>query len=90
MESALSHLKWDAVDRRNNAWNARVSVLPPKTWMNTLQRLQKVRSMICIGQTLAREEWVEKNKAYPEQLLKKQVELKEKGIVHKNGSMRET
>lgn len=52
--------------------------------------IEKVRSMICIGQTLAREEWVEKNKAYLEQLLKKQVELKEKGIVHKNGSMRET
>jgi hypothetical protein len=46
--------------------------------------------MICIGQTLNREEWVEKNKGYLEQLLKKQAELKEKGIVHKNGSMRET
>lgn len=52
--------------------------------------IEKVRSMICIGQTLDRKEWVEKNKGYLEQLLKKQAELKEKGIVHKNGSMRET
>ena len=51
--------------------------------------IEKVRSMIQIGQTLGREEWVEKNKEYLERLLRMQTELKEKGVIHKSGSMRE-
>ena len=51
--------------------------------------IEKVRSMIRIGQMLGREEWVEKNKEYLERLLHMHEELTEKGIVHKSGSMRE-
>jgi hypothetical protein len=45
--------------------------------------------MIRLGQTLGREEWVEKNKEYLERLIQMQSKLTEKGIVHKSGSMRE-
>ena len=51
--------------------------------------VEKVRSMIRIGQTLGRDEWVKKNEEYLERLLHIQTELEEKGIVHKSGSMRE-
>jgi ribonuclease G len=51
--------------------------------------IEKVRSMIRLGQTLGREEWVEKNKEYLERLIQMQSKLTEKGIVHKSGSMRE-
>lgn len=51
--------------------------------------IERVRSMINIGQTLGREEWVEKNKEYLERLLRMKEELKEKGIIHKSGPMRE-
>ena len=52
--------------------------------------IEKVRSMICIGQTLGRDEWVEKNEEYLERLLHMQAELQDKGIIHKSGPMRET
>lgn len=51
--------------------------------------IERVHSMIRIGQTLDREEWVKKNKEYLERLLRMKAELAEKGIVHKSGSMRE-
>ncbi len=52
--------------------------------------IEKVRSMICIGQTLGRDEWVKKNEEYLERLLHMQAELQDKGIIHKSGPMRET
>ena len=51
--------------------------------------IEKVRSMIRLGQILGREEWVAKNKEYLERLIQMQSKLTEKGIVHKSGSMRE-
>ena len=51
--------------------------------------IERVGSMIRIGQTLGREEWVKKNKEYLERLLRIKAQLDEKGIVHKSGSMRE-
>ena len=52
--------------------------------------IEKVRSMICIGQTLGRDEWVKKNEEYLERLHHMQAELQDKGIIHKSGPMRET
>ena len=51
--------------------------------------MEKARSMIRIGQTLGREEWVKKNQEYLERLIRMQKELADKGIVHKSGPMRE-
>lgn len=51
--------------------------------------IEKARSMIRIGQTLGREEWVKKNKEYLDRLIRMHDELDAKGIVHKSGSMRE-
>lgn len=51
--------------------------------------IEKARSMIRIGQTLGREEWVKKNQEYLDRLIRMQKELADKGIVHKGGSMRE-
>ena len=51
--------------------------------------IEKARSMIRIGQTLGREEWVKKNQEYLERLIRMQKELADKGIVHKSGPMRE-
>lgn len=51
--------------------------------------IEKVHSMIRIGQTLGRDEWVKKNQEYLERLIRMQDELKKEGIIHKSGSMRE-
>ena len=51
--------------------------------------IEKVRSMIRIGETLGRNEWVTKNQEYLDRLSRMQNELEKKGIVHKSGSMRE-
>ena len=51
--------------------------------------IEKVSAMIRIGQTLGRDEWVQKNQEYLDRLIQMQGEVKEKGIVHKSGSMRE-
>lgn len=51
--------------------------------------IEKVSAMICMGQTLGRDEWVQKNQEYLDRLIQMQCEVKEKGIVHKSGSMRE-
>lgn len=51
--------------------------------------MEKVRAMIRIGQMLGRDEWIQKNQEYLDRLNRMQDELKEKGIVHKSGSMRE-
>ncbi len=51
--------------------------------------IEKVSAMIRMGQTLGRDEWVQKNQEYLDRLIKMQGEVKEKGIVHKSGSMRE-
>lgn len=51
--------------------------------------IEKARSMIRIGQTLGREEWVKKNKEYLDRLIRMHDELDAKGIVHKSDSMRE-
>ena len=51
--------------------------------------IEKVSAMIRMGQTLGRDEWVQKNQEYLDRLIKMQSEVKEKGIVHKSGSMRE-
>lgn len=51
--------------------------------------VEKVSAMICMSRTLGRGEWVEKNQEYLDRLIRMQSELKEKGIVHKSGSMRE-
>lgn len=51
--------------------------------------IEKARSMIRIGQTLGRKEWVKKNKEYLDRLIRMHDELDAKGIVHKSGSMRE-
>lgn len=51
--------------------------------------IEKVRSMIRIGQTLGRDDWVDKNEEYLNRLVNKRSELAERGIVHKSGSMRE-
>ena len=45
--------------------------------------------MIRIGETLSRDEWVEKNQEYLDRLVRMHDELEEKGMVHKSGSMRE-
>ena len=51
--------------------------------------IEKVSSMIRIGQMLGRDEWVHKNQEYLDRLIRMHEELDEKGIVHKSGSMRE-
>ena len=51
--------------------------------------IEKVNSMIRIGQTLGREEWVKKNLEYLDRLIRMQKKLEEKGVLHKSGSMRE-
>lgn len=51
--------------------------------------IEKVRSMIRIGQTLGRDDWVDKNEEYLKRLVNMRSELAERGIVHKSGSMRE-
>lgn len=51
--------------------------------------IEKTRSMIRIGQTLGRDEWVHKNQEYLDRLLRMHNELEKKGIIHKSGSMRE-
>ena len=51
--------------------------------------IEKVNAMIRMGQTLGRDEWVQKNQEYLDRLIQMQGEVKEKGIVHKSGSMRE-
>ena len=51
--------------------------------------IEKVSAMVRIGQTLGRDEWVQKNQEYLTRLIQKQGEVKEKGIIHKSGSMRE-
>lgn len=51
--------------------------------------VEKVSAMISMSRTLGRNEWVEKNQEYLDRLIRMQSELKEKGIVHKSGSMRE-
>lgn len=51
--------------------------------------IEKVRSMIRIGQTLGRDDWVDKNEEYLNRLANMRSELAERGIVHKSGSMRE-
>ena len=51
--------------------------------------IEKVRSMIRMGETLGRDEWVTKNQEYLDRLTRMQNELKKKGIVHKSSSMRE-
>lgn len=51
--------------------------------------IEKVRSMIRIGQTLGRDEWVHKNQEYLDRLIRMHDELEKKGIIHKSGSMRE-
>lgn len=51
--------------------------------------IDKVRAMIRIGQTLGRDEWVQKNQEYLDRLIRMQDEVEEKGIVHKSDSMRE-
>lgn len=51
--------------------------------------IEKVNSMIRIGQMLGRDEWVHKNQEYLDRLIRMHDELDEKGIVHKSGSMRE-
>ena len=51
--------------------------------------IERVSAMIRIGQTLGREEWVQKNQEYLDRLIQMQGEVEEKGIVHKSGSMRE-
>ncbi len=51
--------------------------------------IEKVSAMIRIGQTLGREEWVQKNQKYLDRLIQMQGKVEKKGIVHKSGSMRE-
>ena len=51
--------------------------------------IEKVQSMIRLGQTLGRDDWVQKNQEYLDRLAGMKAELTEKGIVHKSGSMRE-
>ena len=51
--------------------------------------IERVQSMIRIGQTLGRKGWVEKNTEYLERLLRMKEELDKKGIIHKSGAMRE-
>lgn len=51
--------------------------------------IEKVRSMIRIGQTLGRDEWVHKNQEYLDRLIRMHDELEKKGVIHKSGSMRE-
>ena len=54
-----------------------------------VSEIEKVSAMIRIGQTLGRDEWVQKNQEYLDRLIQMQSEVEEKGIVHKSGSMRE-
>ena len=54
-----------------------------------VSEMERVRSMIRIGETLGREEWVHKNQEYLDRLIRTHDELEKKGIIHKSGSMRE-
>ena len=54
-----------------------------------VSEIEKVRSMIRIGQTLGRDEWVHKNQEYLDRLIRMHDELEKKGVIHKSGSMRE-
>ena len=54
-----------------------------------ISEIERARSMIRIGETLGREEWVHKNQEYLDRLIRTHDELEKKGIIHKSGSMRE-
>lgn len=51
--------------------------------------IERVSSMIRMGQTLGRDEWVRKNQEYLDRLIRMHDNLDKKGIIHKSGSMRE-
>lgn len=51
--------------------------------------IERVSSMIRMGQTLGRDEWVRKNQEYLDRLIRMHDDLDKKGIIHKSGSMRE-
>ena len=53
------------------------------------EEVKRVGAQIALGKRLGRPEWVDKNKEYLELLLAMVERIRQEGIVHKNGSLRE-
>ncbi len=53
------------------------------------EEIKRVGAQIALGERLGRSEWVEKNKEYLELLLTMVERIRQEGIVHKNGALRE-
>ena len=51
--------------------------------------IKRVRALISIGETTGRQDWVDKNKLYLENLEMMKERILQEGIVHKNGNLRE-
>lgn len=53
------------------------------------EEIKRVGAQISLGKRLGRDEWVEKNQEYLELLLRMVERIRQEGIVHKNGALRE-
>ena len=53
------------------------------------EEIKRVGAQIALGKHLGRQEWVDKNQEYLDLLLKMAERIRQEGIVHKNGALRE-
>ena len=51
--------------------------------------IKRVKAMISIAEKTERNDWIEKNNQYLENLIKMRDRILQEGIVHKNGKLRE-
>ena len=66
------------------------SKLPCKTQLKQYrEEIRRVGAQIALGKRLGRPEWVDKNQEYLELLMAMVERIRQEGIVHKNGALRE-
>ena len=53
------------------------------------EEIRRVGAQIALGKRIGRPEWVDKNQAYLELLMAMVERIRQEGIVHKNGALRE-
>ena len=53
------------------------------------EEIRRVGAQIALGKRLGRQEWVDKNQKYLELLMAMSERIRQEGIVHKNGALRE-
>ena len=53
------------------------------------EEIRRVGAQIALGKRLGRQEWVDKNQEYLELLMAMAERIRQEGIVHKNGVLRE-